>query len=279
MKRLLPVVLVAGVAAAVVWMAWRPSQPGETAPESTAASAGPDAGGPIPLQLYRDPVAVPAFSVTDLDGGEISAETLKGKVTIVNYWATWCPPCRAEIPDLVALQEKYPDQLQIVGVSEDDIGPDQVKRFADEHHVNYPVVMSSPELSEIFTGVAALPTSFILDREGRIVQKHVGMLSAAYTEAEMRHLAGLPVDVTVEEIDPTEGMKLDLTNAQLLEIPGVDLSALSSEQRGEALEKLNSVSCTCGCELSVAKCRVDDPSCSVSLPKAQEIVAGMTQGS
>jgi thiol-disulfide isomerase/thioredoxin len=262
MKRLLPVVLLAGVAAAVVWMARHPAAPVAEAPEAPSAvpvqtAFDPDA--PVALEFYRDPAPIAAFAVKDLDGHPISTGALKGKVTIVNYWATWCPPCRAEIPDLIALQAKYGDDLQIVGVSEDDLTPAEVKRFTVEHHFNYPVVMSTPELSKIFMGVAALPTSFILDREGRLVQRHVGMLAPLYTEAETRHLAGLPVNATVTEIDPAEGTKLDLTaaNAQVLEIPGVDLSGLSPDQRGAALEKLNSVSCTCGCELSVAKCRVD----------------------
>ncbi len=272
MKRLLPVVLLAGAAAAVVWMARRPAEP---AVPGTAVPAELESGAPIALQFFRDPSAVATFSARDLDDREISSAQFRGKVTLVNYWATWCPPCRAEIPDLIALQKKYPDDVQIIGISEDDIPAAEVKRFATEHEFNYPVVMSSPELSKIFTGVAALPTSFILDREGRLVQRHVGMLEAAHTEAEVRHLAGLPVNVTVEEIDPTEGTKLDLTNAQLLEIPGVDLSALSPDERGHALEKLNSVSCTCGCELSVAKCRVDDPTCAVSLPMARDMVAQM----
>src|SRR4030095_1586803 len=193
------------------------------------------------------------------------------KVVIVNFWATWCPPCRAEIPDLVALQEKYRDALQIVGVSEDEAPPEQVKRFAAEHRINYPIVMTNKELQRLFPGVQALPTSFIIDREGRLVQKHVGMLSAATTELEARALAGMPVNVPIEHVDQTQGLKLE-NGAQLMEIPGVQLSSLSPAQRGEALQKLNGQACTCGCDLTIAKCRVDDPSCGVSLPIARRIV-------
>jgi len=280
MKRLLPVVLLAGVAAAVVWMARRPAEPVAAPPGEAVALAGRfDPEAPVTLQFYREPEALPAFAVTDLDGNTISNESLKGKVTLVNYWATWCPPCRAELPDLIALQAKYGDALQIIGISEDEIPVDEVRQFARDNNFNYPVVMSTPELSAIFTGVAALPTSFLLDRDGRIVQRHVGMLSPVQTEAEARHLAGLPVNATIQEIDPSEGTRLDLTSAdaQLLEIPGVDLSGLTPAQRGEALERLNTAKCTCGCELSVAKCRVDDPACNVSLPMARDIVAGMTK--
>src|SRR5438105_12850284 len=81
--------------------------------------------------------------MVDLDGRQISTSDWRGKVVLINFWATWCPPCRAEIPDLIALQEKYRDQLQIIGVSEDEAGPEVVKRFVAEHRMNYPVVFFS----------------------------------------------------------------------------------------------------------------------------------------
>ena len=184
---------------------------------------------------------------------------------IVNFWATWCGPCRAEIPDLVALQEKYKDTLQVIGISEDEAPVDVVKRFAADHKVNYPVAMMTPEIEKLFPGISALPTSYILDRESRIVQKHVGMLTARTTEYEARHLAGLPVNATIEEVDQTQGLQI-VNGAQALTIPGVDLASLPVAKRTEALQKLNSQPCTCGCDLTLARCRVDDPSCSVSLP-------------
>jgi thiol-disulfide isomerase/thioredoxin len=223
------------------------------------------------LRFFRNPATVSAFSVRTLDGREISFSSLRGKVTIINFWATWCPPCRAEIPDLIALQQKYGDRVQVIGISEDEGGPDVVKRFVAQHNINYPIAMMSPELERLFPGIAALPTSFIVDRDGRLVQKHVGMLTASLTEQETRALAGLPVNATIEEVDQTQGLKLD-NGAQALNIPGVDLARLPVAKRTEALEKLNSQSCTCGCDLTVAKCRVDDPTCGISLPLARRIV-------
>jgi hypothetical protein len=123
----------------------------------------------------------------------------------------------------------------------------------------------------MFTGISALPTSFIIDKESRIVQKHVGMLSARTTEYEARALAGLPVDATIERVDQAQGLKLE-NGAQLTSIPGIDLASLPPAKRTEALQKLNSQPCTCGCDLTLAKCRVDDPSCGVSLPLAREVV-------
>jgi len=131
--------------------------------------------------------------------------------------------------------------------------------------------MTSPEIRKLFPGVSALPTSFIIDRESRLVQKHVGMLAASLTELEARALAGLPVSAKIEEIEQTQGLKLG-EGAQAIDIPGVELGKLDVARRTKALQKLNSQSCTCGCDLTVAKCRVDDPSCGVSLPLARQIV-------
>jgi thiol-disulfide isomerase/thioredoxin len=190
---------------------------------------------------------------------------------IVNFWATWCPPCRAEIPDLIALQRKYESTLQVIGVSQDEVPAEEVKRFATSHGINYPIVMMSAEIERLFPGVHALPTSFVIDREGRLVQKHVGMLNAEITELEARSLAGLPVNASIEDVDQSQGLSL-ANGAQALKIPGVDLAALPPSKRTEALQKLNGQSCTCGCDLTVARCRVDDPNCGISLPLAREIV-------
>jgi thiol-disulfide isomerase/thioredoxin len=247
-----------------------------TACRSNAPAAESGGGGgsdeKVVLRFFRDPAAVPSLTLTDLDGRAMSSGSWRGKVTIVNFWATWCPPCRAEIPDLVALQEKYRDHLQIVGVSEDDVSADVVKKFTVEYKMNYPVVMTSPEIQRAFPGVSALPTSFILDRDLRVVQKHIGLLNAKETELEARALAGLDVHARIERIDKDQPQKLE-NAAQATSIPGVDLSKLSKEKRVAALQKLNEEACTCGCNLTVARCRVDDPSCGISLPRAREIVA------
>jgi thiol-disulfide isomerase/thioredoxin len=257
-----------------VLMTWAAAQYARrfSTPPTDGIAAGEPGGTERPtLRFFRDPKAAPAFTVRDLDGREFTAASLRGKVVIVNFWATWCPPCRAEIPDLIALQEKYPDHLQVIGISEDETSPETVRRWADEHKINYPIVMLTPELEKMFSGISALPTSFIIDKESRIVQKHVGMLSARTTEYEARALAGLPVDAAIEQVDQAQGLKLE-NGAQLTAIPGVDLASLPPAKRTEALQKLNSQPCTCGCDLTLAKCRVDDPSCGVSLPLAREIV-------
>ena len=247
------------------------ARPARTAAARAADDTATD-GEKITLRFFRNPAPAPVFTARDLDGTPISTSAFRSKVVLINFWATWCPPCRAEIPDLIALQEKYRDRLQILGVSEDEAPVEVVRRFAADHHMNYPVVMTSPELEKMFPGIGALPTSYVINRDARIVQKHVGMLTAQTTEYETRHLAGLPVNVSIEEIDQTQGLKLE-NGAQLMSIPGVDLAKLPPATRAEALQKLNAQPCTCGCDLTVAKCRVDDPSCGVSLPLARQIVA------
>jgi thiol-disulfide isomerase/thioredoxin len=232
-----------------------------------------EAAGPkIKLQFLVEPVAVPAVTMQTLDGQMLSSADWHGKVVLVNFWATWCPPCRAEIPDLVALQDKYRDKLQIIGISEDEEGPEAVRQFADKYHINYPLVMVTPELRKAFTGIYALPTTFVIDRDVRVVQKHVGALNIAVTEEETRSLAGMPTNASIEYVEDSN-KALIKNAAQATEIPGIDLKPLSPSARKEVLQKLNSENCTCGCGLTVAACRINDPSCGISLPIAQKIVA------
>jgi hypothetical protein len=137
--------------------------------------------------------------------------------------------------------------------------------------------MATTDLRKAFPGVAALPTSFIVNRESHLVMRHVGMLMAATTEAETRHLAGLPVNASIEEVEHDD-KPAKLANAlQVTEIPGIDLSKLTKAQRIAAITKLNEEPCTCGCNQTLARCRVDDPKCNISLPRAQEVVAAITK--
>jgi thiol-disulfide isomerase/thioredoxin len=226
----------------------------------------------VTVRLLREPIATTAFVATTLDGRSISSADWRGKVVLVNFWATWCPPCRAEIPDLIALQEKYRDHLVIVGISEDEGSVDAVKRFVAEHKINYPIVMSTPQLRKIFPAVMALPTTLVLDRDGNLTQKNVGMLNAKETEAGTRLLAGLKVNAEVVKVEANEKAAGLENAAQARDVPGVDLTKLSGDQRTSILMALNEEACKCGCGLTVAKCRIDDPNCRFNLPQARTIV-------
>jgi thiol-disulfide isomerase/thioredoxin len=252
----------AGVAAIAIMVGY--TRRVETGLRTATATSGT-------VQLLKDRPEIPPLTGVDLDGRPVSTAALRGKVVLVNFWATWCPPCREEIPDLVKLQERYKDHLQIIGIAQDSGSLEDVKRFAAEHRMNYPSMISTPEIEKLFPPVNALPTSFFLDREGRLAQKHVGMLNASLTELETQALAGTNPNLQVAYVEDEDKARVD-SAAQANKIPGVDLAALTPEQRAKVLETLNSEHCTCGCGLTVAQCRVDDPSCTVSLPLAQEIV-------
>jgi thiol-disulfide isomerase/thioredoxin len=224
------------------------------------------------LQFLRDPVKIDDLAMQDLDGGTFSMADFHGKVTLVNYWATWCGPCRQEIPHLIELQNHYGDQLQVIGVSTDDGDSAKVSAFAQEFKMNYPVVMATPGINRQFSGVFALPTSFVVDMEGRIVQTHVGLINPSVLEQEIRYLTDLPTDVTVELIESTQQTRL-ADAAHATEIPGLDLSHLTPEQKGAALQRLNEDVCVCGCQLTLAQCRINDAACGVSLPLAEKVVA------
>src|SRR5688572_3807027 len=136
--------------------------------------------GELRIQFLKDPVQLPAVAFRTVHGRAMSTRDWRGKVAIVNFWATWCHPCRIEIPDLIKLQDEYKDQLIVVGVSAEIPGEDlandaksteMAKKFAAAQRINYPIVMQTSELLEVFRGIFAMPTSFVIDREGRIVQK------------------------------------------------------------------------------------------------------------
>src|SRR4029078_10061431 len=108
-----------------------------------ASLQAPPAGASV--EFVKNPVAVPDLVLKTLDGRTLNSRDWKGKVTLVNFWATWCPPCREEIPDLIKLQHRYKDQLQIIGVSSDEGPVEEVAKFVAEHRMNYAIVMETPE--------------------------------------------------------------------------------------------------------------------------------------
>ena len=130
----------------------------------------------------------PDFSLTDLSGRPVSLSDYRGKVVILDFWATWCDPCKREIPSFIEMQNKYASQgLQILGVSMDDDEP-PVREFQQQFKMNYPVAMGSPKLADQYGGILGLPITFVIDRNGRITARHVGATEASVIEAEIRKL-------------------------------------------------------------------------------------------
>jgi len=223
------------------------------------------------IRFVRNPDAAPEFKLDSIDGKPLTLASAHGKVVLLNFWATWCGPCRAEIPDLIALQQKYKDQLQIIGLTVDDDDVAFVKQVVARTRINYPVAMSTPEVRVQYGGVAALPTSFVLDTQGRIVQKHEGLRDPALYETEIRALLGLPIDARVETFEDTGQIFLAHAD-RASELPGVDFSKLTPPQKQAALHKFNAEGCTCGCNFTLAQCRIYDRNCAVSKSRTEKIV-------
>jgi thiol-disulfide isomerase/thioredoxin len=131
----------------------------------------------------------PAWELQDVDGKTVQSADFKGKVVILDFWATWCGPCKAEIPSLIALQDKYgKDGLAVVGISVDTDGAAVVKKFAGRLGINYPVVLADQKITRAFGGIEVIPATFIVDREGRIVKRHLGLAMQEELENELKPL-------------------------------------------------------------------------------------------
>ena len=161
-------------------------------------------------QSQRKPA--PNFSLKDADGNAVNLADYRGKVVLVNFWATWCGPCEAEIPWFIEFEKKYKDQgFAVLGVSMDDDGWKSVRPYVASHKINYRVMIGSEVVSQQFGEIESLPTSFVLDREGRIASNHIGLVDKVDYQNEIVKLLQDPKTAAVR--DAGAGVLAGLTGA------------------------------------------------------------------
>ena len=173
---------------------WQPHV--EAEPAGTSAPGA--ANDPVLAASHADDPATAAcmanpkpanfdFTMKDVDGNDVSLSAYKGKVVLLNFWATWCGPCKAEIPGFVKLQEKYRDQgLVIVGYSVDDTA-EKAKAYAAQYKMNYPILLGEgrEEVQDAYGPIWGIPASFIISRDGKVCRKHMGIAPEAVFEKEV----------------------------------------------------------------------------------------------
>lgn len=129
------------------------------------------------------------FKIKNLDGKEVELSSYKGKVVLLNFWATWCGPCKAEIPGFVELQAKYRDQLTILGYSVDDDAP-KARAFAEQYKINYPILLGEgrEDVQDAFGPIYGIPASFLISKDGKLCKRHMGIAPKAVFEKEITAL-------------------------------------------------------------------------------------------
>lgn len=183
MSRLVRWVIAAAAITALVYTLV-PSLPAPSALGGGAAAAGSDACPAGAKTANLD------FTVNDMHGASVALSSFKGKVIVLDFWATWCPPCKAEIPGFVELQKEYGGKgLQVVGVSVDDPA-EKLPPFAAEFKMNYPVLvgLGRDDLQDAYGPMWGIPTTFVISRDGKICKKHSGLVGKDRYEKDIKAL-------------------------------------------------------------------------------------------
>jgi cytochrome c biogenesis protein CcmG/thiol:disulfide interchange protein DsbE len=128
------------------------------------------------------------FSLQSTDGALINLSDYKGKIVILDFWATWCPPCRRGIPDLIELKNEYGDKIEIIGISVDTDSKSEVVPFMKEYGINYPVVYGNMSVYQQYGGIRSIPTQFILNKEGKIFKKYIGLVPKTTYQTDLTSL-------------------------------------------------------------------------------------------
>ena len=139
--------------------------------------------GRLPTPRITRSTVAPDFSLESLEGKTMRLSDFRGKAVLLNFWATWCGPCKIEMPWFVELQQKYGSQgLQVVGVAMDDASKEDIAKFAKDMGVNYPVLIGKEAVGDSYGGIPALPETFFIGRDGKVVDKILGLRGKAEIE-------------------------------------------------------------------------------------------------
>lgn len=148
----------------------------------------PRSAGTTPLKDASQRVAVQSLSMPDLDGKIWKLDDQRGKVVLVNFWATWCPPCREETPDLVRLAKEYAGkEVSFVGIALDQGGDEQVRRFVKDQGIPYPILIPQDE-SPLLSTVDTIPVTLLIDRQGRIARRYEGAVTRDELKTDLERL-------------------------------------------------------------------------------------------
>lgn len=135
--------------------------------------------------VFANNKVAPNFDLTDLNGKQVKLSDYKGKVVFLNFWATWCPPCKKEIPDFIELQKKYSNQgFTFIGIALDDY--QSVVRFVKDNKINYPVVIGDEALVKQYGNIRGIPTSFLVGKDGKIAQRYEGFRTKEVFEKDIK---------------------------------------------------------------------------------------------
>ena len=156
---------------------------------STSEADAPNGSVQDAVHVERSPNAMPNFTLADLDGNTVNLTDYAGKAVLVNFWATWCGPCKAELPDLVEFQNEYGgENFTIVGISMDQIGPAAVKKFAQQWGLNYPIVMGNLDVVAAYGNFRGIPATFLLNSRHEKVKQYIGAVTKAQLTADLKSM-------------------------------------------------------------------------------------------